>query len=95
MLNFFRISSVLEGLSYLVILCVSFGIISRDFVFVLGMTHGALFALYFILSLIVSHKQGWSVITWLLVLVASIVPFAFILVDVFLRKEQLKAKENA
>ena len=95
MLNFFRISSVLEGLSYLVILSVTYGFISREFVFILGMTHGALFALYFILSLVISHKQGWSVVIWLLVLLAAVIPFAFILVDIFLRKEQSKNEAKA
>jgi hypothetical protein len=43
MLKFFRGISILEGLSFLLILCVSMGIISRDFVSILGMGHGVLF----------------------------------------------------
>lgn len=42
MLKLFRAASFIEGMSYLVILCVTIGLISRDFVSVLGMTHGAL-----------------------------------------------------
>lgn len=95
MLKLFRISSLLEGVSYLVILCVTLGVISRDFVYVLGMTHGVLFMLYFVLSLAASHKQGWSVITWLLVLLASLIPFAFIPVELFVRKELLKNEQAA
>lgn len=87
MLNFFRSSSVLEGLSYLIILCVSLGLISREYVSVLGMTHGVLFLIYFALSIVVSHKQSWSVFIWLLVFLASLVPFAFLLVEFFIRKE--------
>lgn len=94
MINIFRISSVLEGISYLIILCVSFGFISRDYVFILGMTHGALFLAYFILSLIVSHKRSWSVVVWLLVFLAAIMPFAFLLVEAFLRKEIYKKSES-
>ena len=92
MLNFFRSSSVLEGISYLIILCVSFGIISREYVFFLGITHGVLFLLYLVLSLMVSHKQSWSVVIWLLVFLAAIVPFAFLLVEVFIRKEIQKSE---
>jgi len=77
----------MEGMSYLLILCVTFEVISRDYVFPLGAGHGALFILYLVLSLQVSHKQKWSLVTWLLVFFASITPFAFIAVDIFLRKE--------
>ncbi len=78
---------MMEGLSYLVILSVSLGIISREFVFYIGMTLGVLFLLYFILSTIASRKQGWSVVVWILILVAAIVPFAFIAVEAFIRKD--------
>ena len=87
MLKYFRVASLLEGVSYLIILCVTLGIISREFVFTLGMAHGVLFLVYFVLSLMISHKQAWSVVTWLLVFLAAIIPFAFLAVDVFLRKE--------
>jgi integral membrane protein len=90
MLKLFRVASLLEGFSYLIILCVSFNIISREFVFVIGMTHGVLFLGYFIISLLASHKQGWSVVIWLLVLLAAVVPFAFIPVEMFVKKELLK-----
>lgn len=88
MLSFFRVTSLLEGVSYLVILSVTLNIISREFVFFLGMAHGVLFMLYFICSLITSHKQNWSVVIWLLVLLAAVVPFAFIAVELFLKKQQ-------
>lgn len=88
MLKLFRVASLLEGCSYLLILCVSIGLLSRDFVFALGMAHGLLFVLYVVFSLAASHKQGWSVVVWLLVFLASLVPFAFVLVEMFLRKER-------
>lgn len=83
----FRVISLLEGLSYLVILSVTVGVIGREYVFPLGAIHGVLFILYMMMSLQTSHKQGWSIITWLLVFLASVIPFAFVLVDFFLRKE--------
>lgn len=95
MLKFFRIASLLEGVSYLVILCVTLGFIDRAYVFNIGMTHGALFVLYFVLSLLASHKQGWSVVVWLLVLLAAFIPFAFIPVEMFLQKELRRSKVQA
>jgi len=94
MLNFFRIISLLEGLSYLIILSVTLGLISRELVFILGMAHGALFMGYFVMSLIVSHKQEWSVVTWLLVFVAAVIPFAFIFVDLFIQKQMRSADDS-
>ncbi len=91
MLKFFRVASLVEGCSYLVILCVTLGLISRDFVATLGMVHGVLFILYVLLSLVVAYKQGWSVTVWLLLFVSALIPLAFIPVELFLRKE---LKEN-
>lgn len=87
MLKFFRIASLLEGLSYLLILCVTLGFISRELVFSIGMTHGALFVMYLLLSLVASHKQSWSVVVWFLIILAAFIPFAFVPVEMFLQKE--------
>jgi integral membrane protein len=95
MLRLFRLASLAEGISLLVILSVALGLISRDHVYVLGMTHGILFLIYCALSLVVSHKQGWSVVTWVLILAAGTVPFAFVLVERFLEKETQKAATSA
>jgi integral membrane protein len=92
MLKYFRAISLLEGLSFLAILSISFGLVSRDFVYQLGMTHGVLFMIYLFLSLIVSNKQQWSLLTWLSLFVASIVPFAFIGVEIFLSRTAGKQK---
>ena len=92
MFQFFRMISLLEGVSYLAILSVTLGFISRDFVSLLGMSHGILFMLYLFLSLSVSHKKQWSLVTFLLVFVASLVPFAFIAVEIFLRRQTISPK---
>lgn len=88
MIKVFRSISLLEGLSYLVILSVTLGLIDREWVFLLGMTHGVLFFLYLVLSLIVSGKKGWPVWGWLILLLASLTPFAFIPVEYYLRKTE-------
>jgi len=86
MLNYFRAISLMEGLSFIAILSVTLGFVSRDFVFQLGMAHGVLFMLYLVLSLVVSNKQQWSLLVWLSLFIASIIPFAFIPVEIYLSR---------
>jgi integral membrane protein len=88
MFKAFRMISIIEGISYLVILAVTLGFISREFVFILGMTHGVLFLLYLVFSLLLSNQRGWSVLFWLLLFFAAFIPFAFIAVEWYLRKVQ-------
>ncbi|PCK07311.1 MAG: hypothetical protein COA42_14910 [Alteromonadaceae bacterium] len=94
MLNVFRIISLLEGLSYLIILGVTLGVIGRDYVSPLGMLHGVLFILYLVLSLMVSGKEKWSLVLWLPLFFASLVPFAFILVELYLRNISSKSEDD-
>jgi integral membrane protein len=77
---------LLEGFSYLLILSITLGFISRDFVFAVGMTHGVLFILYLITSLLVSNQYGLSIWVWMLLFLASIIPFAFIPAEFYLKK---------
>ena len=94
MLKFFRMLSLVEGLSLLTLLLVAmpakyqFG---YDFLWPVGMTHGILWLTYVVLSLLVSHKQTWSVMFWLLVLLASVTPFACFLLDARLKREPVLA----
>ena len=90
MLKYFRIISIVEGLSFLAILCVTLGIISREYVSYLGMFHGVLFILYIVVLLVVAQKKGWSILSGRTFFLASIIPFAFIFIELFLRKESTK-----
>ena len=95
MLKIFRTLSLIEGISLITLLFIAmpakyqFG---YDFVWQIGMTHGLLWLAYVTLSLPVSHKQSWSVIFWMLVLLASIVPFACFFLDSKLKQELVLAK---
>jgi len=95
MLNFFRKLSLLEGLSLITLLFIAmpakyqFG---YDFVWQAGMTHGILWLTYVSLSLLLSHKQNWSVLFWILVLICSITPFAFYFLDARLKRELVLAR---
>lgn len=90
MLKSFRLLSLVEGLSLLVLLFVAmpakyqFG---HDFVWPVGMTHGVLWLAYLLASLVVSHLRKWSVGAWLLALLSSVVPFGFVLLDRRLKRE--------
>lgn len=85
MLSFFRKLSVVEGLSLIVLLFIAmpakyhFGYV--DNIWQVGMTHGILWMIYFIASLIVSHQNKWSVMFWLVVLFSSVIPFACFFLD--------------
>jgi integral membrane protein len=80
MLKAFRMLSLIEGLSLVILLFVAmpakyhFGI--SGVVPIAGMTHGGLWLTYVVMSLMVSHKQKWSVGFWLVTLLVSVVPFA-------------------
>jgi integral membrane protein len=87
MLQAFRIISLLEGLSYIAILSVTLGFVSRDFVSTLGMLHGVLFMLYLLLSVLVANKKEWSLVTLFSLFAASVVPFAFVAVEFFIKRE--------
>lgn len=90
MLKTFRMLSLAEGLSLIVLFFIAMPAkyqLGYDFVFPVGMTHGILWLSYVTLSLAVSHTQKWPVTTWLLVLFASVIPFAFLMVDARLKRE--------
>jgi integral membrane protein len=79
MLKAFRILSLIEGLSLVILLFIAmpakyyFGI--SGVVPIAGITHGGLWLTYVVMSLLVSHKQQWSVGFWLLTLLVSVMPF--------------------
>ena len=92
MLSFFRKLSLIEGFSLIVLLFIAmpakyqFGYF--DSVWIVGMTHGILWLAYLAVSLVVSHQQKWSIMFWLLVLFASVIPFACFFLDGKLRNNQ-------
>ncbi|GAA4232191.1 DUF3817 domain-containing protein [Postechiella marina] len=84
-LNIFRITALLEGLSYLLLLFVATPIkyIMHDpqYVKMLGMPHGILFILYIILAFLIKGDMKWSSKTFGIVLLASIIPFGTFYVE--------------
>jgi len=80
MLKVFRMLSLIEGLSLVILLFIAmpakyyFGI--SGVVPIAGITHGSLWLTYVVMSLMVSHQQKWSVSFWLVTLLVSVMPFA-------------------
>ena len=85
MLTFFRLLSLIEGLSLIILLFIAmpakyhFGYV--DSIWMVGMTHGVLWLAYFVMSLAVSHYQKWSVMFWLVALISSVIPFGCFFLD--------------
>jgi len=95
MITLFRITSLLEGLSYIAILSVTLGFISRDYVSTLGMTHGILFMIYVMLVLSIAGKENWTSKQQFGLMLASVIPFAFIPAEIYMQKlERNKQQEK-
>ena len=81
----FRIVSILEGVSYLLLLFIATPIKyilgNETFVKILGMPHGLLFICYIILAIMMKYELNWKSKTFIIVLAASIIPFGTFYID--------------
>lgn len=81
----FRVVAFLEGLSYLLLLFIATPIkyFAEDpqYVKMLGMPHGMLFIGYVILAYLLKPTYKWDAKTFLIVLLASIIPFGTFYID--------------
>ncbi len=85
MLNIFRITAFLEGISYILLLFVAtpikyFGD-DPQYVKMLGMPHGLLFVAYVALAIFLRSTYKWDTKTFLIILVGSLIPFGTFYVD--------------
>ncbi|MFK4204797.1 DUF3817 domain-containing protein [Acinetobacter junii] len=92
-----RFVGTLEGISFLLLLGVAMPIkyIWGNPVFVkyIGMGHGVLFVLFFVMLLVVCHRMKWSLSIFNLGLIAAILPFGPFIFD---RKvKQLAEKDHS
>ena len=83
--SIFKITAFLEGLSYILLLFVAVPIKYQmgdaTYVQMLGMPHGLLFMAYLFLAVYLKPQYSWDIKTFLLVLVASVIPFGTFYVD--------------
>lgn len=85
MKNIFRWISLLEGLSYILLLFIAvplkYGVGDDFLVKLLGMPHGILFILYLFLAFYLKDSYEWKWNQTAIVFLASIVPFGTFYVD--------------
>jgi len=85
LLPIFRITALLEGVSYILLLCIATPIkyLKDDpqYVKMLGMPHGILFMAYIVMAVIISKDMKWSSRTLWIVLLASVIPFGTFYID--------------
>ena len=85
MINLFRLITLLEGSSYLLLLFVAVPLKylmgDESYVKLLGMPHGVLFIAYIILSFVMRKKMNWNTTSFITILLASIIPFGTFYVD--------------
>lgn len=85
MKNTFRAVSILEGLSYILLLFIAVPIKyvggDESYVKLLGMPHGLLFVAYIVLAYLIKDGLKWNSKTFWTVLAASIIPFGTFYID--------------
>ena len=85
MINFFRIISFLEGISYLLLLFIAVPLKyfngQEYLVKILGMPHGILFILYIFFSVILKNKMNWNIKQTIEIMIGSIIPFGTFYID--------------
>lgn len=91
MLKYFRVISLVEGLSFLLLLFVAMPakyILGYPLaVTVMGWTHGLLFIAYVYMASKTSDEQQWTDGYFFLILLAGMLPFACFFLEYKLRKE--------
>ena len=85
MINIYRLTAFLEGVSYILLLFIAVPIkyLLNEAVYVkiLGMPHGVLFISYILFSIIAKIKYNWDFRKFLVISLASLVPFGTFYID--------------
>lgn len=93
-LNIFRITALLEGVSYILLLFIAtpvkYLLNDPQYVKLLGMPHGLLFIGYLIMAFMLKSELNWNNKQFTAVLVASILPFGTFYID----RKYLKPLKN-
>ncbi len=89
----FRIISIIEGLSYLILVFIAMPL---KYMFnypmavkIVGMSHGVLFILFFLALVMAMNKYKWKFLGFQL-FVYSLIPFGFILIERIIMKSPAK-----
>ena len=89
MINIFKIISLLEGVSYILLLFIAVPIKylqgNPEYVKLLGMPHGLLFVLYIVLAIMLKQELKWTTKIFGMVCLLSILPFGTFFVGKYLK----------
>ena len=95
MIKIYRLTAFLEGVSYILLLLIAVPIKyllnETLFVKILGMPHGILFIIYILFSIIAKIKYNWNFRKFLIISIASLVPFGTFYID---KKYLMKLNSN-
>lgn len=81
MLKLFKITAILEGCSFLVLLANMLFIkptnmeLYKTLLYPIGMSHGVLFIGYILLAILLKKAQKWSFPTFAIIILGSLLPF--------------------
>ena len=81
MLRIFKVTAILEGISYLVLFSNMLFIkptnigLYKTLLYPIGMSHGVLFIGYVLLAILLKNAQKWDFKTFGIILAASFLPF--------------------
>tara|TARA_Y100000766_G_C18827310_1_gene566193 strand:- start:345 stop:632 length:288 start_codon:yes stop_codon:yes gene_type:complete len=95
MIKIYRLIAFLEGVSYILLILIAVPIKyllnETLFVKILGMPHGILFIIYILFSIIAKIKYNWNFRKFLVISIASLVPFGTFYID---KKYLMKLNSN-
>ncbi|MCL6275343.1 DUF3817 domain-containing protein [Muricauda sp. 2012CJ35-5] len=85
MLNAFRLTAILEGISYLLLFGITMPLKYWAQIFepnqYVGYAHGGLFILYMVLALVICWEKKWGIKRFIILFVASLLPFGTFYAD--------------
>ena len=94
MIKLFRLTALLEGISYILLLFIAVPIkyLWNDptYVKLLGMPHGILFIGYILLSVLGKSRYKWTNMDFFVISISSLIPFGTFYID----KKYLKKPVN-
>ena len=87
MLKIFKVIAILEGISYLVLFSNMLFIkpnhieLYKTLLYPIGMSHGVLFIGYVLLAILLKKSMNWDFKTFMIIQVASLIPFGTFYVE--------------
>ncbi len=87
MLRLFKLTAILEGISYILLFANMLLLkpsnleLYKQLLYPIGMSHGVLFVGYIGLAIILKKTMQWNYISFLIILLASLLPFGTFYVD--------------